>query len=136
MAIPFRSSLKCLPEFRKLRMARREEMTGNDRMDVTELRALLDAAVDAIVVIDAAGLIATFNAAAERLFGYRADDVLGKPVTLLMPEPHRSQHQTYIDRYVETGEARIIGIGREIQGRRANGELFPIALSVGEARDA
>jgi two-component system sensor kinase FixL len=104
-------------------------------MDVTELRALLDAAVDAIVVIDAGGLIATFNAAAERLFGYRSDEVLGKPVTLLMPEPHRSQHQSYIDRYLETGEARIIGIGREVQGRRANGELFPIALSVGEARD-
>jgi two-component system sensor kinase FixL len=116
-------------------MAASDEMAANGPMDVTELRALLDAAVDAIVVIDASGVIATFNAAAERLFGYRAADVIGQPVELLMPEPHCSQHQSYVDRYLETGEARIIGIGREVQGRRANGELFPIALSVGEARD-
>lgn len=116
-------------------MAAVDEMNANAPMDVTELRALLDAAVDAIVVIDAKGAIATFNAAAERLFGYRAEEVLDKPVSLLMPEPHRSQHQRYVDRYLDTGEARIIGIGREVQGRRANGELFPIALSVGEARD-
>src|SRR5262249_41633403 len=116
-------------------MAASDEMTANARMDLAEFRALLDAAVDAIVVIDARGAIATFNAAAERLFGYRAADVLGRPVELLMPEPHRSQHQGYVARYLETGEARIIGIGREVQGRRANGEVFPIALSVGEARD-
>ncbi|HET8696397.1 MAG TPA: PAS domain S-box protein, partial [Gammaproteobacteria bacterium] len=107
----------------------------NTPMDVTELRALLDAAVDAIVVIDAAGSIATFNRAAELLFGYCAADVIGKPVSVLMPEPHASNHQRYVDHYLETGEARIIGIGREVLARRANGELFPISLSVGEARD-
>ena len=105
-------------------------------MAMSELQALLDAAVDAIIVIDDRGAITTFNAAAERLFGYAAAEVLGKPVDLLMPEPYHSEHKGYIDRYLATGEPRIIGIGREVLGRRANGETFPIALSVGEARDA
>ncbi|HET7133821.1 MAG TPA: PAS domain S-box protein, partial [Gammaproteobacteria bacterium] len=74
-------------------------MSGNALMDLAEFRALLDAAVDAIVVIDAGGLITTFNAAAERMFGYGAADVIGQPVQLLMPEPHRSQHQGYVRRY-------------------------------------
>src|SRR5688572_23221266 len=105
-------------------------------MAMSELQALLDAAVDAIIVIDARGAITTFNAAAERLFGYASADVLGKPIELLMPEPYHSEHKGYIDRYLATGEPRIIGIGREVLGRRANGETFPIALSVGEARAA
>lgn len=102
-------------------------------MAMSELQALLDAAVDAIIVIDDRGAISTFNAAAERLFGYAAAEVLGKPVDLLMPEPYHSEHKGYIDRYLATGEPRIIGVGREVVGRRANGETFPIALSVGEA---
>jgi two-component system sensor kinase FixL len=102
-------------------------------MVAAELHALLDAAVDAIVVIDAQGLITTFNAAAERMFGYAVGDVLGKNIALLMAEPEKTQHQGHIDRYLATGEARIIGIGREVQARRASGELFPVALSVGVA---
>jgi two-component system sensor kinase FixL len=105
-------------------------------MAISELQALLDAAVDAIIVIDDRGVITTFNAAAERLFGYLAAEVLGKPVDLLMPEPYHSEHKGYIDRYLATGEPRIIGIGREVLGRRPNGETFPIALSVGEAHTA
>jgi two-component system, LuxR family, sensor kinase FixL len=105
-------------------------------MAMTELQALLDAAVDAIIVIDQRGSITTFNAAAERLFGYVAGEVIGKPVEVLMPEPYHSAHHSYIERYLSTGEPHIIGIGREVLGRRANGETFPIALSVGEARDA
>jgi two-component system, LuxR family, sensor kinase FixL len=104
-------------------------------MAMSELQALLDAAVDAIVLIDSRGCIRAFNAAAERLFGYRADEVVGKPVDILMPEPYHSQHRGYIDRYLATGEPHIIGTGREVLGRRANGESFPIALSVGEASD-
>jgi len=103
-------------------------------MAMSELQALLDAAVDAIIVIDDGGVITTFNAAAERLFGYAAADVLGKPVDLLMPEPYHSEHKGYIDRYLATGEPRIIGVGREVLGRRANGDTFPIALSVGEVQ--
>jgi two-component system sensor kinase FixL len=105
-------------------------------MAMSELQALLDAAVDAIVLIDSRGSITTFNAAAERLFGYRADEVVGKPVDILMPEPYHSEHQGYIDRYLATGEPHIIGTGREVLGRRADGETFPIALAVGEASDA
>ena len=97
-----------------------------------ELRALFDAAVDAIIVADRSGVIAEFNRAAERLFGYAADDVLGKPLTMLMPEPDRSLHDGYVESYLQTGEAKIIGIGREVRALRADGTTIPIALSVGE----
>jgi two-component system sensor kinase FixL len=113
--------------------------SANDQyppMAVAELHALLDACVDAIVVIDERGRITTFNRAAEKLFGYRAADVLGKGIDLLMAEPDATEHGGHIRRYIDTGEARIIGVGREVQARRANGEVFPIALSVGEAADA
>lgn len=100
-----------------------------------ELQALLDAAVDGIVMIDSHGIIMTFNGAAERLFGYRAADVIGQRVDILMPEPHRSQHGAYIERYLASGDPHVIGVGREVLARRANGETFPIALSVGEARN-
>ena len=97
-----------------------------------ELRALLDAAVDAVIVIDAQGLIETFNRAAEKLFGFSAAEVLGQNVRVLMPEPDRSAHDAYLQRYLETGEARVIGIGREVQARRRDGSVFPAVLSVGE----
>ena len=97
-----------------------------------ELRALFDAAVEAIIVADRSGIIAEFNRAAERLFGYAAEDVLGKPLTMLMPDPDRSAHDGYIDSYLRTGEAKIIGIGREVRALRADGTTIPIALSVGE----
>src|SRR3954469_15406795 len=101
-----------------------------------ELQALLDAAVDGIVVMDEQERITTFNPAAERLFGHRAADVIGREIALLMPEPHRSAHSGYVRRYLETGERHIIGIGREVEALRANGETFPISLSVGEALGA
>ncbi len=87
-----------------------------------ELRALLDAAVDAVIVIDARGLIETFNRAAEKLFGFAASEVLGQNVSLLMPEPDRSAHDSYLQRYLTTGEAHVIGIGREVQARRRDGK--------------
>jgi two-component system, LuxR family, sensor kinase FixL len=105
-------------------------------MASAELHALLDAAVDAIVVTDERGRISAFNAAAEHLFGYDPAEVLGEAVDILMPDPHRSRHGEYMQRYLDTGEARIIGFGREVQARRANGESFPVSLSVGEAVDA
>jgi two-component system sensor kinase FixL len=102
-------------------------------MVAAEFQALLDAAVDAIVVIDERGQIGTFNRAAERMFGYPAAAVLGKNVTVLMGEPHRSRHDQYMGRYLATGQAHIIGKGRDIEARRASGELFPVSLAVGEA---
>ncbi|HEY3517000.1 MAG TPA: PAS domain S-box protein [Gammaproteobacteria bacterium] len=104
-------------------------------MLAAEFQALLDAAVDAIVVIDVFGKIILFSRAAERMFGYAASDVLGRNVSVLMDEPYRSAHEQYVSRYVETGDAHIIGIGREVEARRANGELFPVSLAVGEAVD-
>ncbi len=95
---------------------------------------LLNAAVDAIIVIDSQGLIETFSAAAERLFGYEAGEVLGHNVRLLMPEPYRSEHNRYISNYLETGIPKIIGTGRAVRGRRKDGRTFPMDLSVGEVR--
>jgi len=102
-------------------------------MVAAEFHALLDAAVDAIVVIDERGQVLTFNHAAERMFGYASADVVGKNVSMLMSEPHRSQHGTYVERYVATGEPHIIGKGREVEAQRANGEIFPVSLAVGAA---
>ena len=97
------------------------------------LQALLDAAVDAVITIDASGDILSFNRAAEQMFGYAAREAVGLPVHMLMPEPYRSQHAGFLHRYLDTGEKRIIGIGREVQGMHASGRVFPIWLSVGEA---
>ena len=102
-------------------------------MDGAEFQALLDAAVDAIIVIDTNGLIEEFNDSAERLFGYTKKDVLGKDVRMLMPEPDRSHHGEYIRRYRDSGEGHIIGIGREVFGQRSTGDKFPMHLSVGDA---
>ena len=95
------------------------------------LKSIFDSAVDGIIVIDAAGLIRAFNPAAEGLFGYQAEEVLGRNVKLLMPSPDREQHDGHIAHYLATGIPRIIGTGREVRGRRKDGSTFPLHLSVG-----
>jgi len=96
------------------------------------LTAIVDSAVDGIVIIDARGRIERFNPAAERLFGYQKSEVIGQNVTLLMPAPYHDEHDWYLARYLATGQPRIIGIGREVQGLRRDGTVFPLHLSVGE----
>jgi len=98
------------------------------------LAAIFEAAVDAVITIDAEGRIERFNPAAERTFGYARDEVVGQRIDVLMPEPYRSEHEGYLRAYHETGRRRIIGIGREVVGRRKNGETFPMDLAVNDVR--
>lgn len=118
--------------------ARREKSaTGNGQdaaLRAAQLDALLDAAVDGIVVIDNHGRILRFSRAAERMFGYEAGEVLGEPLSMLMAPGDSRRHDRYLDRYMATRERRIIGIGREVVAVRRDGSQFPIALSVGEAQ--
>lgn len=100
----------------------------------TYLRTVLDTVLDGIVIIDRAGVIQNVNEAVSEIFGYSAEELVGKPVEQLMSEPHRSQHKNYIDRYLGGGQARIIGLGREVEGRRKDGRTFPMDLAVGEMR--
>ncbi|MEX2479477.1 MAG: PAS domain S-box protein [Gammaproteobacteria bacterium] len=95
-------------------------------------QGVIEAAVDAIIIIDEHGVIETFNPAAERIFGYGEAEVAGRNVRLLMPEPDASQHDSYMRRYLAGGAPHIIGIGRQVLGRRKSGEVFPLELGVGE----
>jgi PAS domain S-box-containing protein len=96
------------------------------------IQAILNTAVDAIVTIDHRGIVESVNTAAERLFGYAASDLIGHNVLMLMPSPYREQHDGYLERYMRTGEARVIGIGRELEARRCDGSTFPIELALSE----
>ena len=99
------------------------------------LGSILATVPDALIVIDMAGRIVSFSAAAQRMFQYAETDVLGENISMLMPSPDRERHDGYIDHYLSTGEKRIIGIGRLTSARRRDGSTFPIELSVGEVQD-
>jgi two-component system sensor kinase FixL len=96
------------------------------------LKSILDSIPDAMIVIDERGIVQSFSATAERLFDHRAADVMGKNVKMLMPTPYRDDHDSYLNRYMRTGERRIIGIGRVVVGLRRDGSTFPMELAVGE----
>lgn len=102
---------------------------------VTEARlaSVFDTAADGMVIINDRGQVLAFNKACERLFGYEASDLLGRNVSRIMPKNHAEAHDHYVQNYLETGEKKIIGIGREVQARHKDGTVFPIELSVGEA---
>ena len=101
--------------------------------DELKLRTLIETAPDGIVIIDRLGQVQTCNPACLRLFGYDPEDVIGQNVKMLMPAPYQEEHDSYLRNYHETGRRRIIGIGREVHGRRKDGTVFPLELSVGEA---
>jgi two-component system, LuxR family, sensor kinase FixL len=101
-----------------------------------ELRyySVIDSAVDGIITIDSVGVMETVNKSVLELFGYTQNELIGKNVSMLMPEPHRSMHDKYLQEYLKTGHAKIIGIGRSLHAQKKNGDLFPILLSVSEMR--
>jgi PAS domain S-box-containing protein len=102
------------------------------RVSEATTRAIVESTVDGIITITHEGAIQTFSGPAERIFGYKSDEVVGRNVSMLMPEPDRSGHDSYLQNYLRTGIAKIIGIGREVRGLRKNGSIFPMDLAVGE----
>ena len=118
-------------------MLRRSRSSATASADDAEARAahlqsILDSIPEAMIVIDERGRMQSFSATAERLFGYRASEVMGENVRMLMPQPYRRDHDSYLDRYLRTNERRIIGIGRVVVGQRKDGSTFPMELAVGE----
>ncbi|TDI53875.1 MAG: diguanylate cyclase, partial [Acidobacteria bacterium] len=97
-----------------------------------ETRAILEAAADAIVAIDERGVVATYNRAAEEMFGYPASEIIGRNISILAPSPHRERHDEYLQRYLITGRSKIIGFERELEGVRKDGTTFPISLRATE----
>ncbi len=112
------------------RLAERLREESEDRLQI-----IVNTAVDAIITMDERGIIGSVNPATEKMFGYPAAAMVGQNVSMLMPSPHREEHDGYLARYLQTGEKRIIGIGREVQGRRKDGSAFPVDLSVSEYHD-
>ncbi len=119
---------------RELERVRRAGRHVEEALEESRARtqAILETTVDGIITIDESGTVESFNAAAERIFGYSAEEVVGRNVSILMPLPHASEHDGYMQRYLETGKRHIIGIGREVEGLRKEGTTFPLELAVSE----
>lgn len=96
------------------------------------LRGLMETAVDGVITIDERGLVQSYNLAAERIFGYSANEVVGRNISMLMPPPYYAEHDEYLHNYRRTGVRKIIGVGREVEGRRKDGSVFPLDLAVSE----
>ncbi|KOR27761.1 hypothetical protein TI03_06215, partial [Achromatium sp. WMS1] len=115
---------------RRLAINLANEITADLRASEARTQAIFDTVVNAIVTAKTDQLILNFNPAAEKMFGYKAEEVIGKNITILMPEPFCTEHGQYITNYLTTGQSKIIGVGREVIGVRRNGETFPIWLAV------
>ena len=102
--------------------------------DAKRLRSIIDTVIDGVIVINSKGIIERLNPAAAELFGYEAQEIIGQNIKILMPEPYQSQHDQYIENYQKTRVPRIIGVGREVQGRKKSGETFPCRLAVSETK--
>ena len=96
--------------------------------------AIVNTAVDGIITLNAEGIIESFNPSAEKIFGYTVGKVIGKNVKILMPQPYHDEHDDYITTYLQTGQRKIIGIGREAVGRRKDGTTFPLELEVSDVQ--
>jgi PAS domain S-box-containing protein len=114
-------------------VSERNRVLAELQKTATRLQAILDTTVDGIITINTEGMVETFNRAAEGMFGYAAQEVVGRNVSLLMPPPHRQEHDHYLARYLETGVRRVIGIGRAAEGLRKDGTLFPVELAISES---
>src|SRR5690606_27148063 len=115
------------------RMRERTELTNQHLRDSeAHLRSILNTVPDAMVVIDERGIVQSFSPAAERQFGWTSEEMVGRNVRVLMPSPYRENHDGYLERYLATGERRIIGVGRVVVGERKDGSTFPMELAVGE----
>ena len=120
----------------RLRRELAERQRGEQALRDSEsrMRAILTSAVDGIITIDDRGIMELVNPAAERLFGYSAAEMIGRNVSMLMPNPYRDQHDQYIENYKRTRQPKIIGIGREVTGLRKDGSTFPMDLGVSEVQ--
>jgi two-component system, LuxR family, sensor kinase FixL len=130
----FGASVAAMGERLRRTLAETEAFANDLIAREAHLKSILDTVPDAMVVIDESGIIQSFSSAAERLFGYSTAETIGKNVKMLMPSPYREAHNDYITRYLNTGERRIIGIGRVVVGQRTDGSTFPMELAVGEMR--
>jgi PAS domain S-box-containing protein len=124
--------LGCVLVFRDITERRRAEQELAD--EKARLESIVNHAIDGIIAIDENGTVDAFNPAAERVFGYRAEEVIGQNVKMLMPRPFHTEHDGYLANYLRTGQVTIIGIGREVQGRCKDGRVFPMDLAVSEFR--
>jgi len=115
-------------------MAKAKNATANQAESVARLEAIISATVDAVITISEDRIIEAFNPAAEKMFGYEADEAIGQNVNIIMPEPYHSEHNQYVENYKNTGVKKIIGLGREERGRHKDGQEFPVLVSIGEAK--
>lgn len=113
-------------------ISQRKDTEEKLRELLARTKAILDTIVDGVITISDRGLIETVNPAAEKIFGYKLDELAGKNVSMLMPNPYRAEHDQYLNNYLSTGEKKIIGIGREVTGLRKNGSTFPLELAISE----
>ncbi|EMY61027.1 MHYT domain-containing protein [Leptospira terpstrae] len=111
-----------------------KDLFQNLQKSESRLRAIIETAADAIVMINTKGIVQEFNITAEKMFGWKAKEIIGKNVNILMPNPYQSEHDGYLSNYLKTGNAKIIGVGRETEAIRKDGSIFPIRLAIGHTK--